>query len=693
MVSSDIGVVEAGADPVGASLQLQGSGQVYADFSWAGPAASTSGGINTLQHFLANNDLTLAKTGPQTAVPGAPLRYTLVITNTGIPIATGLLLTDTLPLSTTYLSQDSPYPFSSPAPGLLVWEVGQVPSGTQVTIHLTATAGAGLLPGDLLTNNLSLSSAPGDDPANNLASWTTVLRAASPTPLINKTAPLRVDPGSLFTYTLTIQNDFDQALTGVVITDLLPAQAVFARASAGGSYSDGEVRWDAAALPAYASLQVSVAVTATQAVTYLYNTRYAVSTANFPALTFGPPLVTLVSPDLHIRHIQGRAHRSPLVGRQVVGLLGVVTARRSNGFYIQDTAPDGDEATSEGIFVYVGQPPVVQVGDGVSVAGLVEEVYPGGADLGGLPLTRVQSTNASVTVWANGLLLPPPVRIGAGGRLPPAGVIEDDAGGSVETGGVFDPSMDGLDFYESLEGMRVSLADGLAVAGTDKEGEIALVGDAGASAGVFSARGALVVQPGDYNPERIHVDDAIINSEPQVSTGAIFAGVITGVLDYSANNFKLINTVPLPPFSGGVISETAPTALPGQLSVAAFNLENLDPSDPPAKFAALATQIVQHLHAPDILAVEEIQDDSGTLNDGVVERGADLPDPAGCHPGGRRPALRLPQHRPVGQPGWRRPGRKHPRGAALPPRAGELCRSPRRRCSYCGGCGAGGKRP
>ena len=36
--------------------------------------------------------------------------------------------------------------------------------------------------------------------------------------------------------------------------------------------------------------------------------------------------------------------------------------------------------------------------------------------------------------------------------MPPSTVIEDDATGSVETSGIFDPATDGIDFYESLEG-------------------------------------------------------------------------------------------------------------------------------------------------------------------------------------------------------------------------------------------------
>ncbi len=47
-----------------------------------------------------------------------------------------------------------------------------------------------------------------------------------------------------------------------------------------------------------------------------------------------------------------------------------------------------------------------------------------------------------------------------------------------------------------------------------------------------TTRGGIRVQPGDFNPERIIIDDAIINGEPQVNVGDQFNGSITGVIDY-----------------------------------------------------------------------------------------------------------------------------------------------------------------
>jgi uncharacterized protein len=51
LTSTDIGVSEAGSEPLGQSLQLTGTGLTYGDFTWAAPGASTFGAVNNGQAF------------------------------------------------------------------------------------------------------------------------------------------------------------------------------------------------------------------------------------------------------------------------------------------------------------------------------------------------------------------------------------------------------------------------------------------------------------------------------------------------------------------------------------------------------------------------------------------------------------------------------------------------------------------
>ncbi len=95
--------------------------------------------------------------------------------------------------------------------------------------------------------------------------------------------------------------------------------------------------------------------------------------------------------------------------------------------------------------------------------------------------------------------------------------------GSVETSGVFDPATDGIDFYESLEGMRVQINNAVAVGPRSDQGEIPVLSDDGANASVRTTRGGIVVRATDFNPERIFLDDLIL-ATPVVHVGDHFSG-------------------------------------------------------------------------------------------------------------------------------------------------------------------------
>ena len=333
---------------------------------------------------------------------------------------------------------------------------------------------------------------------------------------------------------------------------------------------------------------------------------------------------TTVGPVRRIHEIQGAAHRSPLEGQAVSDVPGVVTALVSNGFFFEDPNVDGDPATSEGLFVFTQQAPAVTLGDAVLVDGLVTEFRPGGAT--GNNLTQTELTSPIVEIASSGSPLPGPSVIGKGGRVPPGEVIDNDSTGDAEIGGVFDPAEDGLDFYESFESMRVQVNKARVVGPTTAFGEIPVVGDAAERASILTNRGGLLIRADDFNPERIHLDDRLLlpASLPLLNVGDRFKSPVVGILDYSFGNFKLDVSEPVVTASGGLQREFAKVAGPNELAVATFNVENLDPSDPPDKFDQLAGLIVANLKSPDIVALEEIQDANGPVNNGVVDGGPTL---------------------------------------------------------------------
>jgi endonuclease I len=81
MQSTDIGVAEGNTTPEGHSLQLTGSGNAYADFSWQAPATSTFDNCNNGQTFTGGVDQppTLAGSIPVNNAPAFPSNADLQI--------------------------------------------------------------------------------------------------------------------------------------------------------------------------------------------------------------------------------------------------------------------------------------------------------------------------------------------------------------------------------------------------------------------------------------------------------------------------------------------------------------------------------------------------------------------------------------------------------------------------------------
>jgi predicted extracellular nuclease len=61
-----------------------------------------------------------------------------------------------------------------------------------------------------------------------------------------------------------------------------------------------------------------------------------------------------------------------------------------------------------------------------------------------------------------------------------------------------------------------------------------------------------------------------------------------------------------PSTSSGLAREATELPADQEIAVATFNVENLDPSDLPSKFASLADIFVDNLRSPDIVSVEEV---------------------------------------------------------------------------------------
>ncbi len=332
--------------------------------------------------------------------------------------------------------------------------------------------------------------------------------------------------------------------------------------------------------------------------------------------------VVLTSPahadSVRIHDIQGTTRISPYAGQQVTDVTGIVTGVRtygsSKGFWMQDPNPDADPATSEGVFVFTSSTPKVASGDAVTVSGTVSEYVPGGTSSGNQTVTEI--TKPTITVVSGGNAVPAATVVSARsvpGAYAPAG--DAAANGSVNALPLR-PSRYALDYYESLEGMNVQVADARVVTATDPYTELWVTVKPYENR---DRRGGTVYGSYDsQNTGRLQIQSLGSTAAfPVANVGDTLAGTTTGPLDYNQfGGYTLVANQIGTLKSAGLERETTEKQKRGELAVATYNVENLDPAD--ATFEEHAAAIVHNLQSPDIVSLEEIQDDNGATNDGTV---------------------------------------------------------------------------
>jgi len=321
-----------------------------------------------------------------------------------------------------------------------------------------------------------------------------------------------------------------------------------------------------------------------------------------------------------IAQIQGSGNASPLVSTSVIAS-GIVTALRSNGFYMQMPSPgDGDPATSDGIFVFTSSAPSssAAVGNSVCVSGTVQEFAP---DAGYSTITEIASP--TVTQLSTGNILPAPVALTAADFSPNGGVFQ----------------------REKYEGMRVSVSFLSVIAPT--QGTVNEPNATAASNGIFFG-----VLPGtprpfreagvdafdtlpvgapntiprwDDNPEILRVNTAQLlgGTALDVTTGATVSN-FTGVIDYKFGQYTLLTDPAASPAisAAGNSAFTAIAApLANDLTLGSFNLQHFyDTADDPSTSDVALTQtafnnrlskaslaIRNVIRTPDVLALEEVE--------------------------------------------------------------------------------------
>ncbi|MDJ1133113.1 endonuclease/exonuclease/phosphatase family protein [Streptomyces iconiensis] len=336
---------------------------------------------------------------------------------------------------------------------------------------------------------------------------------------------------------------------------------------------------------------------------------------------------------VRIHDIQGATRLSPYAGERVTDVPGIVTGVRdfgaARGFWLQDARPDkgpGSEATSEGLFVFTGkESPGVAAGDDLRVTGKVSEFYPGGKEAGGQSVTQLTGATWKVAAPSaeRGGKLPPAFRLTP--RTVPSAYAPRAGGDSIENRRLR-PGRYALDRYESLEGMRASVSDVRVTGPTSRYHDLWVTTDPRQNP--TPRGGTLYGGYDEHNGARVKVSSLLDLDEhpfPVANVGDRLRGTTEGPLDYEQFGGYTLRATTLGEHQDrGLQRERTRPQRPDELSVATYNVENLSPKTEPAKFDRLAEGLTTNLSSPDIVTVEEVQDDTGPTDDGTVGAGKTL---------------------------------------------------------------------
>lgn len=328
-----------------------------------------------------------------------------------------------------------------------------------------------------------------------------------------------------------------------------------------------------------------------------------------------------------IAEINGNKFLSPYSGQTLANITGIVTAKSATGIFIRSPTPDNDTTTSESIFVYsstVGAS--LSIGDEITLNAKVTEYRSSSAYLF---LTELSSPNGIQILSQNNSVTP--LVIGQDTTNPPTVQYSGLDGGDVyalpngvanvsEENPVLAPEDYGLDFWESLSGELVTIKNVTVVSRPNSYDETWVTG--GWPVTGLSARGSLTMSAQDSNPEAIIVGSPLDGtSNPSTPKIGDKAADITGVIYQQFGFYYILPQTALELttlMDGSAPATTLQSARSCEgITIGDYNVENLAPTA--SKIPALASQIVDSLDAPDLLFVQEIQDNDGSTDDGVVD--------------------------------------------------------------------------
>ncbi|ANE44418.1 DUF11 domain-containing protein [Deinococcus puniceus] len=205
-------------------------------------------------------NLEIRKEGAANFAPLANLTYTVRVANFGPSAAESVTVTDTLPPTSTYVSNTGGGVYNA-VNGTVTWTAaGLDVTGPNSNLTYTVTV---LTPATGTLSNIASVSSVGTDPTpgNNSSTANTAIVPVADVQ-VSKTGPATVLPNGDISYTISVLNAGPSPATAVTVTDLLPAGATRQNLGGGtytaGAGGGGTITWTLAALASGATQTYTV---------------------------------------------------------------------------------------------------------------------------------------------------------------------------------------------------------------------------------------------------------------------------------------------------------------------------------------------------------------------------------------------------------------------------------------------------
>jgi uncharacterized repeat protein (TIGR01451 family) len=185
----------------------------------------------TISNPLPSTDMAVTVSGPSSVTAGTNATYTITITNNGPNAAQGVVLSDTLPGGSSFVSMTQTggtdgFSLSQSGGTATETATGTIASGSSDTFTLTVFAPSSLGNGAPF-NDTGTVSASNPDPNNNNNTSTQTGTVVNNNPNadvgVSVSGPGSANEGGTVMYNITVTNSGPATATGVVATDTLPS--------------------------------------------------------------------------------------------------------------------------------------------------------------------------------------------------------------------------------------------------------------------------------------------------------------------------------------------------------------------------------------------------------------------------------------------------------------------------------------